>query len=159
MTFERSDEPTSSTQRQPRGVHLVGSIPRGDAEDVFRAASSILSGRLRRIPDGEINFERLGYVDAAKAFYAVFVQLKQVGLIPARTRFQVSLPTPLAPVVAFIVPSDQEVVKPAYEAAMFAELDQIATTIPHYELAIQWDVAVEFGILGTQVLLAIPDSW
>jgi len=38
-------------------------------------------------------------------------------------------------------------VEPAYEAAMFAELDQIAAAIPHHELAIQWDVAVEFGIL------------
>jgi hypothetical protein len=181
------DEPTSSTQLQPRGVHLVGSIPLGDAEDVFRAASTILGGRLRRIPDGEtgerinwigwqarfigsnphferippdpnsyaplprfklraplssgeLSFERLGYADAARASYSVFVQLKQDRLVPARTRFQVSLPTPLAPVIAFIVPGDQEVVEPAYEAAMFAELDQIAS-------AIQWDVAVEFGIL------------
>jgi hypothetical protein len=30
---------------------------------------------------------------------------------------------------------------------MFAELDQITSAILHHELAIQWDVAVEFGIL------------
>ncbi len=30
---------------------------------------------------------------------------------------------------------------------MFAELDRIASGIPHSELAIQWDVAVEFGLL------------
>jgi hypothetical protein len=194
MTTPRPDESTSSTRHQSRGVHLVGSIPLGDAEDVFRAASTILGGRLRRMPDGEtgertnwigwqarfigsnphfeksppdpnsyaplprfklraplpsdeITFERLGYADAARASYNVFAQLKQAGLVPARTRFQVSLPTPLAPVIAFIVPGDQEVVEPAYEAAMFAELDQIASAIPHHELAIQWDVAVEFGIL------------
>jgi hypothetical protein len=188
------DEKTSATQHMPRGVHLVGSVPLGDAEDVFRAATSILGGRLRRIPDGEtgerinwigwqarfigsnpyfdmmspnptdyaplphfklrstlssgeITFEHLGYADAAKASYTVFSQLKQVGLIPTSTRFQVSLPTPLAPVFAFIVPGDQAVVEPAYEAAMFAELDQFAAAIPHHELAIQWDVAVEFGIL------------
>jgi hypothetical protein len=188
------DETTSATQHLPRGVHLVGSVPLRDAEDVFRAATSILGGRLRRIPDGEtgerinwigwqarfigsnphfemmppnptdyaplphfklrsplssseITFEQLGYADAAKASYTVFSQLKQAGLIPASTRFQVSLPTPLAPVVAFIVPRDQAVVEPAYEAAMFAELDQFAAAIPHHELAIQWDVAVEFGIL------------
>jgi hypothetical protein len=194
MTTPLPDESTSSTRHQPRGVHLVGSIPLGDAEDVFRAASTILGGRLRRIPDGEtgertnwigwqarfigsnphfekstpdpnsyaplprfklraplssgeLSFERLGYADAARASYNVFVQLKQAGLIPARTRFQVSLPTPLAPIIAFIAPGDQEVVEPAYEAAMFAELDQITSAIPHHELAIQWDVAVEFGIL------------
>jgi hypothetical protein len=99
------------------------------------------------LSSSEITFERLGYADAAKASYVVFSQLKQAGLIPASTRFQVSLPTPLARVFAFIVPKDQAVVEPAYEAAMFAELDQFAAAIPHHELAIQWDVAVEFGIL------------
>jgi hypothetical protein len=53
VTIERPDKTTSSTQRQPRGVHLVGSISLAGAEDVFRVASSILGGRLRRIPDGE----------------------------------------------------------------------------------------------------------
>lgn len=204
MTVERPDETTSSTQRQPRGVHLVGSIPLADAEDVFRAATVILGGRLRRIPDGEtgerinwigwqarfigsnphfdmmppnpddyaplphfklrsplssneITFERLGYADAAKASYAVFSQLKQAGLIPAGTCFQVSLPTPLAPVFAFITHSDQAAVGPAYEVAMLAELDQIAAAIPHHELAIQWDVAVEFGILESATPAAFED--
>jgi hypothetical protein len=46
------DETTSATQHLPRGVHLVDSVPLGDAEDVFRAATAILGGRLRRIPDG-----------------------------------------------------------------------------------------------------------
>ena len=85
----------------------------------------------------------------------MFVQLKQEGLIPARTRFQVSLPTPLAPVFAFIMPGEQATVAPAYEAAMFAEFVWIATAIPHHELAIQWDVAVEFGILER----AAPDTF
>ena len=30
---------------------------------------------------------------------------------------------------------------------MFAELNRIASCIPHDELALQWDVAVEFGLL------------
>jgi methionine synthase II (cobalamin-independent) len=38
-------------------------------------------------------------------------------------------------------------VQPAYDRAMVAELDRIASGIPHDELAIQWDVAVEFGLL------------
>lgn len=185
---------TMAEQGQPRGVHLLGSVPLENAEEVFRTTSSILGGRLRRIPDGEtgvrinwigwqiqflagnphfevippdptayaplphlklrspvtadeITFDRLGYADAAIASYAVFSQLKQAGVIPANCRFQVSLPTPLAPVVAFVVPENQAVVEPAYEAAMFAELDRITAAIPHDELAIQWDVAVEFGLL------------
>src|SRR5215472_5795149 len=37
----------------PQGVHLVGSVPLRDAEEVFRTAGATLGGRLRRIPDGE----------------------------------------------------------------------------------------------------------
>ena len=87
----------------------------------------------------------------------MFSQLKQAELIPAGTCFQVSLPTPLAPVFAFITHSDQAAVGPAYEVAMLAELDQIAAAIPHHELAIQWDVAVEFGILESATPAAFED--
>ncbi|GAC1567881.1 MAG: hypothetical protein NVS3B14_15300 [Ktedonobacteraceae bacterium] len=183
-----------SDQQPPRGVHLNGSIPLANAEEVFRVTSSILGERLHRIPDGETGvrtnwigwqmdvlarnpslemippdltayaalphfkmrpgastgdfvFDQLGYADAALASYAVFSQLKQAGVIPTQYRFQVSLPTPLAPVAAFIVDEEQAIVQPAYDRAMVAELDRIASGIPHNELAIQWDVAVEFGLL------------
>src|SRR5579859_6180732 len=95
-----------------------------------------------------LTFATLGYADVAKASYNIFSQLKQQGLLPANTRFQVCLPTPLAPVTFLIIPEDQAAVEPAYQAALFAELDQIAATIPHHELAIQWDVAMEFAILA-----------
>src|SRR4051812_2488862 len=44
---------TMTTQTQPQGVHLVGSVPLEDSEAVFRTASRVLGDRLRRIPDGE----------------------------------------------------------------------------------------------------------
>ena len=180
--------------QSPRGVHLNGSVPLANADEVFRVASSILGDCLYRIPDGETGvrtnwigwqidvlarnssfemispdpnayaslphfrmrsgastgdyvFDQLGYADAALSSYAVFSQLKQAGVLPTEYRFQVSLPTPLAPVTAFIVDEEQALVQPAYERAMFAELDRIASGIPHNQLAIQWDVAVEFGLL------------
>src|SRR5579859_1826899 len=189
---------SENISQPPRGVHLVGSIPLSSAEEVFRTASQILGGRLRRIPDGEtgartnwigwqakflantpalealppdptayaplpffklrassaseeqpgrLRFDRLGYADAAKASYPIFARMKQSGAIPASTRFQVCLPTPIATVTAFVVPEDQATVEPAYEQAMLAELDQITAALPHHDLAIQWDVAVEFAIL------------
>ena len=188
------ENPGEMTLSQPRGVHLVGSIPLASAEEVFRAGSSILGERLRRIPDGEtgvragwigwqyaffannpsfeivppdadayvprqhfklrpqvtpsdILFDQLGYADAAIASYVVFSQLKQAGIIPAQYRFQVSLPTPLAPVGVFVVLADQAAVEPAYERGMLNELDRITSAIPRDELAIQWDVAIEFAIL------------
>src|SRR5689334_3676144 len=39
--------------RQPQGAHLVGSVPLATAEEVFRAAGTILGDCLHRIPDGE----------------------------------------------------------------------------------------------------------
>jgi hypothetical protein len=96
---------------------------------------------------GDVVFENLGYADAALASYAVFSQLKQAGAIPAQCRFQVSLPTPFAPVTAFIVDEESASMQPIYNKAMFAELDRITSAIPHDQLAIQWDVAVEFGML------------
>jgi len=48
-----NENPGEMTLSQPRGVHLVGSIPLASAEEVFRTGSSILGERLRRIPDGE----------------------------------------------------------------------------------------------------------
>jgi len=100
-----------------------------------------------QVSPGEIRFDRLGYADVAKASYATFASLKQTGVIPASVRFLVCLPTPLAPVAAFVAPRDQAAVEPGYEAAMLAELQQICAAIPHDQLAIQWDTAIEFGIL------------
>ncbi|MSP12548.1 MAG: hypothetical protein EXR62_06280 [Chloroflexi bacterium] len=99
------------------------------------------------LPPGEIQIGPLGYAAAAIESYAIFAGLKQSGAIPASLRFQVSLPTPLAVVQVFIAPHDQAAVEPAYEARLLQELDEITAAVPHSELAIQWDVAVEFGIL------------
>jgi hypothetical protein len=95
----------------------------------------------------QIKFGRLGYADAAQASYERFAALKGEEQIPSGVRFQVSLPTPLAPVAAFVAPTAVAAVEPAYEAALLKELDEIIAAIPHDQLAIQWDAAVEFGML------------
>ncbi len=111
-----------------------------------------------QVTPGDIRFEQLGYADAALASYAVYTQLKQAGTIPARCRFQVSLPTPIASTAAYVKLEDQAAVEPAYEAGMLHELDRITSAIPHDELAIQWDVAVEFAILEGVMPTFLPDS-
>jgi hypothetical protein len=95
----------------------------------------------------QVAFGRLGYADVAIASYALFARLSQEGVIPPHCRLQVSLPTPLAPVVAWVTPESQTAVEPAYETRLLAELDEIVAAIPPDQLAIQWDTAVEFGIL------------
>jgi len=37
----------------PRDVHLVGSVPMANAEQVFASASAALGSRIKRLPDGE----------------------------------------------------------------------------------------------------------
>ncbi|MDR6970303.1 hypothetical protein [Leifsonia shinshuensis] len=108
-------------------------------------------GRPFRLDPGvsadDLEFPNLGYADAALDSYAVFERLRSEGVIPPRTRFQVSLPTPAGVVGPFIVPEDRAAIEPAYERALFGELDRILTGIPHDDLAIQWDTAVEFALL------------
>lgn len=92
-------------------------------------------------------FGEVGYAREALASYEVFSRAKRDGLLSPHLRFQVSLPTPLAPIVWFVVPEDQAAVETAYEAALLAEIDRIAAAVPAGELAVQWDVAVEFALL------------
>jgi len=87
----------------------------------------------------------LGYARAARESYAEFARLRDTGVIPRGWRFQVSLPTPLAPICSFVVPQDQPTVEPVYENRLLAEVDEICAAIPHDELALQWDVAIEMA--------------
>ena len=95
----------------------------------------------------EVALDNLGYKDAALASYSEFKTLKSEGQIPQDVRFQVCLPTPLAPVHLYVCPEDQAAFEPIYENALLAELGDVMAEIPHEELAVQWDTAVEFGVL------------
>lgn len=104
--------------------------------------------RLRAGADpAAVRFDDLGYARAAIGSYAVFARLKAAGVISGRTRFQVSLPTPLAPLVVFAAPGDVAALLPGYRRAMLAELTRILTAVPVGELAVQWDVAAEIALL------------
>jgi ubiquinone/menaquinone biosynthesis C-methylase UbiE len=104
-----------------------------------------------RLADGgqteRVRFEALGYAEAAIASYRTFARLKRDGVVPVACRFQCSLPTPLAPVFAFVVPEHQPLLEPLYEARLLGELESILGEVPHDQLAIQWDTNFEFGML------------
>ncbi len=89
----------------------------------------------------------LGYAGVYLESYQTFVRLREQGVIAAGSRFQVQYPTPLASIGAYVVPEQQQLVLPSYEAAMFADLARLVAAIPHEDLAVQWDVAVEFGVM------------
>jgi SAM-dependent methyltransferase len=114
--------------------------------------------RLRAGERGEdLRFESLGYAEAAFGSYAAFSVLKRDGIVPRGCRFQVSLPTPLAPISAFVALDDQAIVERAYEAAMAVEAHRILDGIPHDQLAVQWDTNFEFGMLEGDLPVWFPD--
>ena len=114
-------------------VHLVGSVPLENNRQVFELCSGCLGDRLRCLPDGETG-ERSKWI---RWQYPVLAQC----------RFQVSLPTPLAPMQFYVTAEHRALIEPIYEARLITELDDIAQAIPATELAIQWDTAAEFGII------------
>jgi hypothetical protein len=96
-----------------------------------------------RVDPNEIQFGKLGFADVAIESYGVFAGLKAKGVIPAETRFQISLPTVVALLTGFIVKEDRAKVEPALEDAMRREIAAMTNKIPRRELSIQWDVCME----------------
>ena len=141
----------------------------GRAEGIERVGDTpiplrTLDMRPVRIADGvraeDLELPPLGYAEAALESWEVFSRLKREGTIPAATRFQVSLPTPLGVVGSFVAAEDRSDFEPVYEAALAAELEQILAAIPHRELAIQWDAALEFAMLeGLRGYTGEPYEW
>jgi hypothetical protein len=94
-----------------------------------------------------ITWPNLGYADEYTNSFATFERMKHEGTIPADVRFQLQYPTPLASVAGTFAPEDLPAIAPSYEQALFADLDTALERLPHERVAVQWDVAVEFGAL------------
>jgi methionine synthase II (cobalamin-independent) len=144
---------------------LVKRIPDGETgvrknwiewqADVMKRAKGLQPGGTRPVPGGApfqlydvkpggtTDFGSLGYAAEAIRSYQDFKTARAAGKFAAGTRFQVSLPTPIAVVLLFSEPGAVNTIWPAYEADLSREIDQIAAAIPHNELAIQWDVCIE----------------
>ena len=121
-----------------------------------------LDARPLRIAEGvdadTLTFPPLGYASAAAESYEVFRRLREEGVIAEGVRFQVSLPTLVAVVGSFFFGDDRAAIEPVYTAAMMRELDEILSVIPHEDLAIQWDVASEMGIIEQAQVYGKPMS-
>lgn len=99
----------------------------------------------------EIDLGPLGYASEAAKSYEIFKRMRQEGTIPPETRFQMSLPTPVAVCSQHIAAKDQVPLAKTYESALKKEIDAMIKTIPADELAIQWDVCQE--------VLAAEGAW
>ena len=87
------------------------------------------------------------YDTAASASYQAFCRLRNEGAIPPTVRFQVSLPGIFSVINPFIDAKYQAQVKPLYEQRMLEDIEQLLKLIPATDLAVQFDLAVEIGIL------------
>jgi len=94
-----------------------------------------------------IGWPNLGYAEEYAKSFEIFDRLHRDGTIPSGVRFQLQYPTPLASVAGTVVPEDLPGVAASYEAALFADLDKALARLAHDRCAVQWDVAVEFGLL------------
>jgi hypothetical protein len=126
------------------GLEQAGVIER-EATGAYRTSPKV------QIADGAdadaIEWPSLGYADAYLASYQRFRELRDVGDVPAGTHFQIQYPTPLASINAWVIDEDQDRLEPSYTRALYADLHRLLDALPHDQIAVQWDVAVEFGIL------------
>lgn len=86
---------------------------------------------------------KTGYADMAIASWGLFDRLQKAGVIPAGVKFQVSIPTPIAPTYNNMVPSDRPALLPPLTQHFIGEVQKIAAAVPNDRLAIQWDVCQE----------------
>jgi hypothetical protein len=115
---------------------------------------------------------KTGYADMAIESWRLFERLQKAGAIGPQVKFQVSIPTPIAPTYNNMVPSDRPRLLPPLTQHFIGEVAKIAQVVPHDRLAIQWDVCqevlawegyydkgpVDFRTEAIDVLTAIGDA-
>jgi hypothetical protein len=89
----------------------------------------------------------LPYAEDAIASHRLLRGFIDRGEIPPGTKLQVSIPTAAATLVAFFARDVQGELLARIEQVLGGEIGRIADAIPHDEVAIQWDVAVEFNYI------------
>ena len=101
--------------------------------------------RLRLKPGARVDPATIktGYAEMAIESWGLFERLQREGAIPAGVKFQVSLPTPIAPTYNNMVPADRPHILPALTQHMIGEVMAIARALPNDRIAVQWDVCQE----------------
>ncbi len=97
----------------------------------------------RGLKEQDVNMGRFGYAKHAIASYKTFKTLKTAGVVPATTRFQVSLPTSVAAMTGFVEMESRSKIETAVENSIKGEVEDITSHIPADELSIQWDICFE----------------
>jgi len=91
---------------------------------------------------------RLGYARDAINSYFIFKTLRAEGVLPPDLRFQVAIPLTASGIRLFF-PDDEDytLIRDGFTEALHHEVSKIFENIPHNDLAIQWDCAIEDTII------------
>ena len=89
----------------------------------------------------DVRFDNLFYADIAKASYADFAALKKAGKIAKDVKFQIDLVPAHSVIWLFLQDDLHQPLDPLFNEALKREIDTIAATLPHDQIAIQFDVA------------------
>jgi methionine synthase II (cobalamin-independent) len=84
-----------------------------------------------------------GYAAMAIESWKVFERMQKAGEIPAGVKFQISIPTPIAPTYNNMIPQDRQKMLAALVPHFLGEVQKIAKAMPNDRIAIQWDVCQE----------------
>ena len=84
-----------------------------------------------------------GYAEDGIKSFSIFDKLQSEGSIPKNIKFQICIPTPLAPGYNFISPDAQDDFIPVYTDHIIGEVVAIANELPQNRICIQWDVCQE----------------
>ncbi|MCH7737729.1 MAG: hypothetical protein IH872_10070 [Chloroflexi bacterium] len=138
---------------------LLAQMPGFD--EVAREEEAYVPRPILKVQQGitaaDLSLGPLGYADAAVGSYQRFKALKENGGLSQHLRFQVGLPAPLEPVIGMFTAESREIIAPLYEERMLEELEAILAQIPHDQLAIQWEVCYQLGVLEGIWEIFFPD--
>jgi len=115
------------------------------SDELFRIhATGTARIRYRLKPGRSVNdvrFDNLFYADVAKRSYADFAALKRAGKIAPGLKFQIDLVPAHSVIWLFLQDDLHQPLDPVFNAALKREIDKIAATLPHDQIAVQFDVA------------------
>ncbi len=155
-TGDRANWISFQMQRFLQSPSLVTAHPHGKPAEEHEVPQVRLADG---VDPAEMIWPDLGYAGVYLESYVTFARLRDQGIVADSVRFQVQYPTPPAAVSAYVVAGQQQALLGSYERALFADLDRLLAAVPHDEVAVQWDVAAEFGILEASLPGSGPEAF
>lgn len=139
--------PDIETLQRPRAADGQESWNRDDWGDGTQNWQFRVNPDVEQVRFGDPGW-RLGYARDAINSYFVFKTLRSEGIIQDGVKFQVSIPLTASCVRRFFPdPDDYPKIRDGLTESLAAEVKTIVEHIPHGDLVIQWDCAIEDTII------------